>query len=190
MLSLGGALAVSMTAGSMPSWAASVASTSGSVSILSPSTAGAQQDMVTGMVVLPLVMQIGSTAGAISLPPQSLAPSTRIAIATEAVQRDVGRVVSSAGLQRASFTIIGDRDQVVSIAVPPSISLSRLSGGGEVGFSPVTSLTGNGGSANTLHASADGMGALAFDVGGRLQPSPSASAGDYAGVLKVTVQYN
>ena len=41
-----------------------------------------------------------------------------------------------------------------------------------------------------MAAVTDGSGALAFDVGGRVQPSPSAAAGDYAGVLRVTVQYN
>lgn len=189
ILTLCGTLMASMAVGGVALWAASSVNSDGRVSILAPSSASGS-DMVTGSVILPLVMQVGATAGAVSLPLQSLGGASSVRIGTESIARDAGQVISRSGLQDASFTIIGDRDQIISIAVPPLISLSRLSGGGEIGFSPVTSLAGSGVGGSRLAASADGTGALAFDVGGRLEPTPSATAGDYAGVLRVTVQYN
>ena len=170
-------------------WAASSVNSVASVSILAPSSAITGQDVVTGSVVLPLVSTIGSSVGAIGLPPPStLSGLGQFRIGTEAFSRQLGRVISQSGLQQASFTIIGDRDQVISIAVPPSVSLSRLGGDGEVEFSPETNIAGNGES--RLVASADGSGTLEFGVGGHLEPSSLATAGDYAGVLRVTVQYN
>ncbi|WP_162256401.1 DUF4402 domain-containing protein [Sphingomonas sp. Root710] len=176
-----------MTTGAAALWAASSVTTDATLSILAPSSAVTDQELVTGMVTLPLVSAIGSSAGSLGLPPQTFSSAGAVRIGTESIERDIAQVISRAGLQQASFTIIGDRDQVISVTVPPTISLSRLSGDGQVEFSPVTSM---GGAEGLLHATAEGTGELAFDVGGRLQPSPAASAGDYAGVLKVTVQYN
>lgn len=188
--SLGYVLALSMTTAAAGLWAASSVTTDATLSILAPSSAVTDQEMVTGMVTLPLVSAIGSGTGSLNLPPQTFSSAGAVRIGTESLDRDIAQFISRAGLQQASFTIIGDRDQVISIMVPPTISLSRLSGEGEVEFSPVTSMAGGFGGESRLHAAADGAGELAFDVGGRLQPSPSATAGDYAGVLKVTVQYN
>jgi hypothetical protein len=190
VLSLGGALALSMTTGVAALWAASSVNSDAAVSILAPSSTVTEQEMVIGMVTLPLISAIGSGAGSMNLPTQTFSSIGSVRIGTESLERDIAQVVSRAGLQQASFTIIGDRDQVISIAVPPTISLSRLSGDGEVEFSPITNMGGGVDGDSRLHASADGTGELAFDVGGRLQPSPSATAGDYAGVLRVTVQYN
>jgi len=184
------ALLASLSADAAPLWAVSSVLTSASASILAPGSAVAQQQTVIGAVTLPLTTNIGITAGGMSLPlPQGLAGIGRVRIGTESGLRDIARVVSRAGLQQASFTIIGDKDQVISIAVPSAISLSRLSGEGEVAFNPAMNLAGLA-RESRLTASADGMGELAFDVGGRVQPSPSATAGDYAGILKVTIQYN
>lgn len=179
-----------MTSGVAALWAASSVTSDATLSILAPSSTVTEQEMVTGMVTLPLVSAIGSGAGSMNLPTQTFSSVGSVRIGTESLERDIAQVISRAGLQQASFTIIGDRDQVISIAVPPTISLSRLSGEGEVEFSPVTTMAGGADGGSRLHASADGTGELAFDVGGRLQPSPSATAGDYAGVLRVTVQYN
>lgn len=187
-LSIGISLPLSLMVGGAALWAASV-TTSASLSVLAPSLVATDQEIVTGMVALPLVSAIGASTGALSLPTQSLSSVGPVSIGTESIRRDIGQVISRAGLQQASFTIIGDSDQVISITVPPTISLSRLSGEGEVEFNPVTSLAGLG-SEGRLVASADGVGELAFDVGGRLQPTPAAAAGEYAGVLRVTVQYN
>lgn len=188
--SLSYVLALSMTTGAAALWAASSVTTDATLSILAPSSAITDQELVTGMVTLPLVSAIGSGAGSLNLPPQTFSSVGAVRIGTESIERDIGQFISRAGLQQASFTIIGDRDQVISVTVPPTISLSRLSGEGQVEFSPVTNMVGGAGGEGLLHATADGTGELAFDVGGRLQPSPSAAAGDYAGVLKVTVQYN
>lgn len=164
--------------------------TSASASILASGAAVTQQQTVIGAVTLPLTTNIGITSGGMSLPfPQSLTGLGGIRIGTESAVRDIARVVSRAGLQQASFTIIGDKDQIISITVPSSISLSRLSGDGEVAFNPAMNMAGMAGEGR-LMASADGTGELAFDVGGRVQPSPSATAGDYAGILEVTIQYN
>jgi hypothetical protein len=190
-LILGRPLAAMVAIGAAPLLAASSILTDASLTIVEPSNAVTEQSMVVGAVVLPLMTNIGASAGAISLPPPTqVNPLNDVRIGTEAVQREIGQVVSRSGLQQASFTITGDRDQVVSISVPQAISLQQLGGEGEVEFNPVTSLAANGYDGSRLNAGSDGTGELAFDVGGRLQSAPMASAGDYAGVLKVTVQYN
>lgn len=172
-------------------WAATSALTNVSLTIVESTTAITEQGMVTGAITVPLMSNIGVSAGAVSLPPPAqLNTLANVRIGTESLQRDIGQVVSRTGLQQASFTILGDADQVLSIDVPSTITLQQLSGNGAVEFSPVTSLPGGAIGGNQMAAVTDGSGALAFDVGGRVQPSPSAAAGDYAGVLKVTVQYN
>jgi Na+-transporting NADH:ubiquinone oxidoreductase subunit NqrA len=113
-----------------------------------------------------------------------------VRIGTESIGRDIAQVISRTDRSRASFTIIGDSDQVVSIAVPQTVSLLRLSGDGEVEFSTVTSLSGSSLGASRLIATPDGTGSLAFNVGGQVQPTPATVSGDYAGVLIVAVQYN
>lgn len=172
-------------------WAASSVNGVATVSIQSRGGTLAEREMVTGMVALPITANIGASAGAISLPPPtSLSGLSQVRIGTESLGRELGQVISRQGLQQASFTIIGDRDQVVSIAVPPTVALTRLNGEGEVEFSPVASVGGNDFGESRLVAGADGNGTLEFDVGGRVEPSEMAAAGDYSGVLKVTVQYN
>ncbi len=181
-----------MTLGGTSLWAASSVLTNASMSIVESTSSITQQGMVTGAVTVPLMQNIGAVAGSVSLPPPTQLASnlSNVRIGTESLQRSISEVVSRAGLQQASFTIIGDADQVLSIDVPNRIRLQQLSGNGEVDFSPVTSLPGGAIGGNQLVAATDGTGALAFDVGGRVQPSATAAAGDYAGVLKVTVQYN
>ncbi|ATE64991.1 DUF4402 domain-containing protein [Rhizorhabdus dicambivorans] len=186
------ALAVVLAAGAAQLCAQSTASTEGRVSIVEPSSATTEQGMVIGAVTLPLMNNIGTSAGAVSLPlPTALAGSaSAVRIGTESIQRDIAQVISRVEQSRASFTIIGDRDQVISIAVPQTVSLLRLSGDGEVEFNTVTSLSTGPLGASRLIATPDGTGALAFNVGGQVQPNPSTTSGDYAGVLIVAVQYN
>ncbi len=190
-LILRSAVPLAVMVGGASLWAAVSVNVISSVSIVAPGGTTAEQEMVTGSVVLPLEMSIGASVGSVSLPPPptTFSSGTPIRIGTESIQRDIGSVISRSNLQQASFTIIGDQDQVVSIAVPPSVPLSRLSGEGQVEFTPQATVNGGLGESR-LVASADGTGTLAFDVGGRLEPSPSATAGAYAGVLQVTVQYN
>ena len=191
-LSLRCAVPLALMAGGASLWAASTVTAISSVSIVGPSSATTEQEMVTGSVALPLGASIGAAVGGISLPlpPSTFSSGAQFRIGTESIQRDIGRVISRSGLQQASFTIIGDQDQLISITVPASISLGRLYGDGEVEFTPVATVAGGAFGESRLVASADGTGTLAFDVGGRLEPSPSATAGAYAGVLQVTVQYN
>ena len=189
-LSLRYAVPLALMAGGASLWAASTVTAISSVSIVGPSSATAEQEMVTGSVALGV--SIGAAVGGINLPPppSTFSSGAQFRIGTESIQRDIGRVISRSGLQQASFTIIGDQDQLISITVPASISLGRLYGEGEVEFTPVATVAGGAFGESRLVASADGTGTLAFDVGGRLEPSPSATAGAYAGVLQVTVQYN
>ena len=190
-LTLGRSLAVMVAIAAAPLLAASSVLTDASLTVLEPSGASSEQGQVIGAVTLPLMNSIGVSAGSIGLPPPTqVNPLNNLRIGTESVQREIGQVVSRSGLQQASFTIIGDRDQVVSVSVPESISLQQLGGEGEVKFNPETSLASNGLGGGRLSAGTDGTGELAFDVGGRVQSPSSATAGDYAGVLKVTVQYN
>jgi hypothetical protein len=191
-LTLRCAIPVAFLVGGAGLWAAVSVDAISSVQILAPGGTTAEQEMVIGSVVLPLEMSIGATVGSISLgtPPATFLASGQFRIGTDLIQRDIGSVVARSSLQRASFTIIGDQDQVVSITVPPSVPLSGLSGEGEVEFTPQATVNGGGLGESRLVASADGTGTLAFDVGGRLDPSTSASAGAYAGVMQVTVQYN
>jgi hypothetical protein len=191
LLSLGRSLAVIVGIAAAPLLAASSVLTNASLTIVQPSSTTTEQDMVIGSVVVPLKSNLGVSAGSIGLPPPSQGnPLGNLRIGAESIQREIGQVVSRTGLQQASFTIVGDRDQVVSINVPETISLQQLGGQGEVAFNPVTSLSSNGFDRSRLAAGSGSTGELAFDVGGRVQDSPTATAGDYAGVLKVTVQYN
>lgn len=185
-------LSAALAAGGTSVWAQSTASTTGNASIVEPSGATTEQGTVIGAVTLPLMNTIGASAGAVSLPPPVALAGTASAvrIGTESIQRDVARVISRADQSRASFTIIGDSDQVVSVAVPQTVSLLRLSGEGEVEFTTVTSFSGGSLGASRLIATPDGTGSLAFNVGGQVQPSPDTVSGDYAGVLIVAVQYN
>jgi len=189
-LTLRCAVPLALLVGGASLWAAVSVNAISSVSIIAPGGTTTSQQMLTGSVILPLEMSIGTGVGGVRLPPQTFRTQTQFRIGTESIQRDIGRVISRSSLQQASFTIIGDRNQVVSIAVPPSVALTRLSGEGEVEFTPQATVTGNDVGESRLVASADGTGTLAFAVGGRLEPSPSATAGAYAGVLQVTVQYN
>lgn len=191
-LTLRCAVPLALLVGGASLWAAVSVNAISSVSIVAPGGTTTEQETVTGSVALPLEMSIGTAVGAVSLPPppSTFSSGTQVRIGTESIQRDIGRVTSQSNLQQASFTIIGDQDQLVSIAVPPSILLAGLGGEGDVAFTPVATLNGAGFGESRLVASADGTGTLAFDVGGRLEASPSATAGAYAGVLKVTVQYN
>jgi hypothetical protein len=190
-LILGRPFAVIIAIAAAPLLAASSALTDASLTIVEPSSTTTEQGLVIGAVTLPLMTSIGVSAGSLSLPPAAtINPLTNVRIGTESVQREIAQVVSRTGLQQASFTIIGDRDQVVSISVPETISLQQLGGEGEVAFNPVTSLTSNGFDGSRLGTGTGGTGELAFNVGGSVQSAPTASAGDYAGVLKVTVQYN
>lgn len=190
-LKLGRPLAAAVAIVAAPLLAASSILTDASLTVVEPGSTTTEQGMVIGAVSLPLLTNIGVSAGAVSLPPPTqINPLRNISIGTEAVQREIAQVVSRPGLQQASFTIIGNRDQVVSVDVPKMISLQQLGGGGEVGFRPVTSLAVNSFDWSRLGAGDGGIGELAFNVGGSVQSSPTATAGDYAGVLKVTVQYN
>ncbi len=179
-----------LATGAVPLWGQQAATTNGSVAILEPSNAVTEQNLVIGAVSVPLMTNIGASAGATSLPlPSGAAALQNVRIGTESVERQVSQVISRSDVRQASFTIIGDRDQIISIAVPQTVSLLQVSGNGEVEFSTVNSLVGGTGGTRLL-ATANGSGALAFDVGGEVQPTPSAVAGDYAGVLIVAVQYN
>ena len=189
MLSRPFAAVLAIVAG--PLLATSSMLTDASLTVFEPSSTTTEQGMVIGAVSLPLMTNIGVSAGGLSLPPPTqINPLGNVRIGTEALERQIGEVVSRSGLQQASFTIIGDRDQVVSVSVPEMIALQQLGGENEVAFRPVTSLTANGFDGSRLGTGAGGTGELAFNVGGSVQSSPTASAGDYAGVLKVTVQYN
>jgi hypothetical protein len=184
------AFVASLATGAVPLWAQQNATTNGGVTIVEPGNAVTDQSMVIGAVSLPLMTNIGASAGAVSLPPPTGAAALQnVRIGTESVERQVSQVISRGDARQASFTIIGDRDQIISIAVPQTVSLLRVSGDGEVEFSTVNSLVGGTGGTRLL-ATANGSGALAFDVGGEIQPTASAVAGDYAGVLIVAVQYN
>lgn len=93
-------------------------------------------------------------------------------------------------VQHANFIIVGDSNRSVSISVPRSIALQRLGGVEAVQFDAETSLDQDQPGQRRLAATSDGAGALAFDVGGRVRLARNAIAGDYAGILRVTVQYN
>lgn len=187
-----GALAAFLAASASLASAQSTASTDGSASIVEPGGATTQQGMVIGAVSLPLMNNIGAVAGAVSLPPPTAisGSASAVRIGTESIQRDISQVISRTDQRQASFTIIGDRDQIVSIAVPQTVSLLRLNGEGEVEFSTMTSFSGSPFGGSRLLAAPDGTGSLAFNVGGQVQPNPSTTSGDYAGVLIVAVQYN
>lgn len=163
-------------------------STEAAVTIVQPASVTAEQAVVIGAVALPLINTIGTSAGSATLPlPAGFTAPPRISVGTEAAEQ-VAQSIRPGLSSQASFTLTGDPDQVVSIIVPQTVSLLRLNGQGEVEFSTTTSIAGGGGT--RLVAFGRDSGALAFDVGGALQPNASAEAGNYAGVLVVAVQYN
>lgn len=180
------ALFAALTAG--PCLAQSSASTEAAVTIASPANITTEQAVVIGAVAMPLLTNIGTSAGSTALPlPAGFTAPPRIAIGTEAAEQ-MAQAVRTELSSQASFTLMGNPDQVVSITVPQTVSLLQLNGEGEVEFSTTSSIT-TGGSTRLLAFGKDN-GALAFDVGGALLPNASAEAGNYAGVLVVAVQYN
>lgn len=98
--------------------------------------------------------------------------------------------VSRGTVQQASFVIIGDSDRSVSISVPDTVALSRLGGNEQLEFDSETSLAAGDLGQSRLAVAPGGGGELSFDVGGRVQVADNTVAGDYAGILRVTVQYN
>ncbi|MGC6328795.1 DUF4402 domain-containing protein [Rhizorhabdus sp. FW153] len=166
----------------------STASTDAGVTITQPSGVTTEQAVVIGAVTVPLLTNIGTSVGSTSLPlPTGFSAAPRLSVGTEAAEQ-IAQGISPGLSSQASFTLLGNPDQVVSISVPQTVSLLRLNGQGEVEFSTTTNITGGGGT--RLVAFGKDSGALAFDVGGALQPNASAEAGNYAGVLVVAVQYN
>jgi len=93
-------------------------------------------------------------------------------------------------IQQASFVISGDQDRSVSIAIPNSVPLTRIGGGEDVKFDTASSLDRSNIGQSRLTAETGGSGQLAFNVGGKVDMKDNVVAGAYAGVLRVTVQYN
>lgn len=106
-----------------------------------------------------------------------------------AVTQQLSNQVGRGTVQQASFVIVGDNDRSVSIAVPETVALSRLGGEEQLQFDAQSSLAAGQLGQSRLGGSDTG-GELAFDVGGRVRLDGDTKAGDYAGVLRVTVQYN
>lgn len=185
-------LALTVMISGPAAWAESSVDAVSSVVVVAPGGTTANPATVTGSVVLPLSMSIGASGEAFGggLPPASFGSGLRLRIGTESTSRDIARVLSRTNVQQASFTIVGERDQIVSIGVPSLVWLAGLNGEGEVEFVPVANVGKDGTGTERLVASADGTGMLAFDVGGGLMPKALAPPGAYVGVLKVTVQYN
>jgi hypothetical protein len=84
---------------------------------------------------------------------------------------------------RAAYTITGEGGQVVSIAVPSSITLT--------GPATVTVTTSTTAAASVTLPSAVGSGgSYSFGVGGSIAVLPSTPSGAYSGTFSVTAQYN
>ena len=179
-----------MLAASQPARAATVTSEA-SMTVADQLSVTASQNLLVGAADL-LAVQIPRfvTAGTLA----RVATTQAIAIATGQGGGMTQRVSGLGGrgaVQQASFVIMGDSDRSVSIAVPQSVALSRLGGSGEqLQFDAETSFAANELGQSRLGSSAGGSGQLAFDVGGKVRLAGDTVAGDYAGVLKVTVQYN
>jgi hypothetical protein len=107
-----------------------------------------------------------------------------------AVQRIVTQNITGGTTQQASFVITGDEDRSVSVSIPPSVSLGRVGGGDDLQFDTASSLNTGTLGQSRLASAQPGSGQLAFNVGGQVEMKPDLVAGAYAGVLRVTVQYN
>jgi len=86
---------------------------------------------------------------------------------------------------RAAFTVGGEGAQTFSIALPPTVNMTR-SGGTET--LPVT-LSASGPS-GALNGAVGGNGTATFGVGGTLPLTSTVVGGSYSGAFDVTVGYN
>lgn len=156
-----------------------------SVTILPAGSIDSQQGLVEGAVPIEsassLVSQISKNSAHLLATPRALAQT----VARPAGSRLEGAAVER-GTRNANFTITGDQDQSVSVSVPSELALTRIGGSETVTFTTISDLPND--EAGQRTASDDGV--LAFNVGGRLAEGGDRVAGRYAGVLRVTAQYN
>jgi hypothetical protein len=163
----------------------------GSMVLLQTEAVIARQSVVTGAMGVPISVDIAKGITLASLPAAStptLAP--RIMLESQAVSPIIAPRLEIGTTQQASFVISGDQDLAVSIAIPTSVPLAKVGGGGDVEFATTSSLGYTNIGQSRLAGSEAGSGLLAFDVGGHVEMKQNALAGAYAGVLRVTVQYN
>jgi hypothetical protein len=174
-------------AASQPAGAATV-QTNSSLLLSERVSIGISQNLVVGAVnLIPAAISPTSSvvlARSVTTMIPTIAP--RMGSFTQRLTADVSRGT----VQQASFVIVGDSNRSVSISVPDSVALSRLGGNEQVAFNSETSLPLNDLGQSRLGVAPGGGGQLAFGVGGRVQAADNMVAGDYAGILRVTVQYN
>jgi hypothetical protein len=184
----GGAASASMSASS---------AADGSMLLLQSEAIVARQSVVTGAMGVPISVDIAKGITLASLPTISTPAvaisglgAPRLVLQSQTVAPTITPRVDIGTMQQASFVISGDRDLTVSIAIPTSVPLGKVGGGGDVEFATTSSLSaGNIGQSRLTGGQAE-SGQLAFDVGGHVEMGQNARAGAYAGVLRVTVQYN
>lgn len=98
--------------------------------------------------------------------------------------------VGGAGLPvpaRASFVVVGDAGQSISVTVPETIDLQRTGGAETARLVTDTSVTDGPQFLGGNFASA---GTLSFDVGGQVTLASAVTSGTYNGILAVVAQYN
>ena len=191
----GGAALGSMTASS---------AAGGSTLLVQAETILARQSVVTGATGAPISVDISRGIALASLPaiptpavaisgvaaPALSAATPKLVLQSQTVTPVISPQIQIGTTQQASFVISGDQDLAVSIAIPTSVPLAKVGGGGDVEFATTSSLGGSAVGQSRLSGSDAGSGQLAFDVGGHVEMKQNVLAGAYAGVLRVTVQYN
>jgi hypothetical protein len=174
----------------------------GSILLLQNDNIIARQGVVTGAFGVPISVDIARGVALATLPyisKSALAVSgvsvPRLFLQSQTVAPAITPRVefgtTQGAIQQASFVISGDQDLAVSITFPTSVALGKVGGGGgDVEFATTSSLGAGKIGQRLLPGTHAGLGQLAFDVGGHIEMKQNVLAGAYAGVLRVTVQYN
>lgn len=118
-----------------------------------------------------------------------------VTISTSGNRTATGTILSTVGSAptAASFTVSGDPAATYGISFGGAAILTNTTGGGgeTMTLTKISDLTGANATSGTVSSGTlDGGGAQTIFVGGTLAVGASQVAGDYAGSVDVTVQYN
>lgn len=161
---------------------AAVARTNATANIQQPVTISSSQDLL-------FVMSMSTVASLKSMMPiSSTRPTARSGAG--ATGATIARSMSSAfaAPARATFQVVGDAGQSISVTMPEEVDLTRV-GGAEM--ATLTTDSSVAGGPQFLGGDFEAGGTLSFDVGGQVTlASADMVPGTYNGVLAVVAQYN
>jgi hypothetical protein len=160
--------------------ALAVAGTGGAIAATTNATA-------TGTVVAPL--QIAKSADLVFGNFAASASSGSVTITPAGARSVAGGVTAINGVATTKFDVTGQSGFGYSISLVGG-TLSANGGANTMTFTPVGDLTASSITSSTLSASTLTGGAQSIFVGGVLSVGANQAAGDYAGIVTATVDYN